>query len=276
MWDCPASRICQRAHGLRCYGAAPYLVTAGFYRNKKQPTRPTRPTMRTQRLSAFPAVVFAFFAAHAPLANAQALKPDPAAASRAARDADNPMRVILEASKLKVRIKPDVDDTPPPEKRVVRAPAPRPAAAKATASAVEAPVVTAVASQPAPAPAPANPPAQMVAKAAESMAMPTALTAPSPIVPAPKPLALPPVPLKLAQLVEPEVPSAVMRRMRSDVTVVIGLTVNADGSVSDVVIKSNPMKALDTAIIDAVRQWRYNPIGEPRTHAVQLVLHSNQ
>ena len=233
--------------------------------------------MRTQRLSAPLAVAFAFFAAYAPLANAQTLKPDPEAANRAAREADNPMRVILEASKLKVRIKPDGDDTPPPEKRVVRAPAPRPAAtAKTTAPAAQATAATAVASQSASALTPVNPPAQMVAKAAESVPLPTALASPSPIVPAPKPLALPPVPLKLAQLVEPEVPPSVMRRMHNDVTVVIGLTVNADGSVSDVVIKSNPMKALDTAIIDAVRQWRYNPIGEPRTHAVQLVLHSNQ
>lgn len=236
--------------------------------------------MRTQRLSAFSAVVFVFFAAHTLPANAQTLKPDPEAANRAAREADNPMRVILEASKLKVRIKPDGDDAASPEKRVVRPPAPRPAApvatAKTKAPAAQAPAVAAVASQPASAPAPVNPPPQTVAKAAESVPMPTALAVPSPIVPAPKPLALPPVPLKLAQLVEPEVPSAVLRRMRSDVTVVIGLTVNADGSVSDVVIKSNPMKALDAAVIDAVRQWRYNPIGEPRTHAVQLVLHASQ
>jgi len=232
--------------------------------------------MRTQRLSAFSAVVFVFFAAHTPPANAQTLKPDSEAANRAAREADNPMRVILEASKLKVRIKPDGDDAASPEKRVVRPPAPRPAAPVATAK-TKAPAAQApVASQPASVPAPVNPPSQTVARAAESVPMPTALAVPSPIVPAPKPLALPPVPLKLAQLVEPEVPSSVMRRMRSDVTVVIGLTVNADGSVSDVVIKSNPMKALDAAVIDAVRQWRYNPIGEPRTHAVQLVLHAGQ
>lgn len=236
--------------------------------------------MRIPRLSVLAAVAFVIVATHATLVNAQTLNPDPAAASRVARDANNPMRVILEASKLKVRIKPDVDDAPPPEKRVVRTPVSRPAAAvvaKAAAPAVAVPAASQVAAAAAaPVAASANPHAQMMAKAAESVPMPSALAAPAPIVPVPKPLALPPVPLKLAQLVEPEVPPAVMRRMRSDVNVVIGLTVNADGSVSDVVIKSNPMKALDTAIIDAVRQWRYNPIGESRTHAVQLVLHSNQ
>jgi protein TonB len=235
-----------------------------------------KPTMRIQRLSALAAVAFVAVATHATLVNAQTANPDPAAASRVARDADNPMRVILEASKLKVRIKPETEDAPPPEKRVVRTPASRPAAvAKATAPAAAVPPGASQAAA-AQAPAPVNPPAQMMAKAAESVPMPSALATPAPIVPAPKPLALPPIPLKLAQLVEPEVPSSVMRRMRSDVTVVIGLTVNADGSVSDVVIKSNPMKALDPAIIDAVRQWRYNPIDEPRTHAVQLVLHSSQ
>jgi protein TonB len=238
--------------------------------------------MRIPRISVLAAVAFVAVATHATLVKAQALNPDPAAASRVARDANNPMRVILEASKLKVRIKPDVDDAPAPEKRVVRTPVSRPAAAptavaKAAAPAVAVPAASqAAAAAVAPVAASVNPHAQMMAKAAESVPMPSALAAPAPIVPVPKPLALPPVPLKLAQLVEPEVPPAVMRRMRSDVNVVIGLTVNADGSVSDVVIKSNPMKVLDTAIIDAVRQWRYNPIGEPRTHAVQLVLHSNQ
>ena len=233
--------------------------------------------MRLHRLFALSSFAVIPCLVAVPTASAQTAPPREAAAaaSRAAREADNPMRVIIEASKLKVRIKPDGDgsDSSSGEKRVVRAPAPRPAAPASVtkASGVPAAETPVLASKPVP--EPPSMPAQTVARAADSM--PTALTTPPPILPAPKPSAQAPVPLKLAQLVEPSVPDSTLRRMRNDVQVMVGFTVNPDGSVSDVVIKSNPMKSLDSAILEAVGQWRYNPIGESRTHAVQLVLRAN-
>ena len=226
--------------------------------------------MHNHRLSSASILLLVLVMAQAPIASAQTAAPrDPAAASRAAREADNPLRVIIEASKLKVRIKPDGDgsEAPPAEKRPAK-----PVVAK-SAPAGSAPT-TAVAKAPAAASqaAPPEPPVTL-AKAAE--AMPTALAAPAPIVPAPKPQALPPLPLKLAQLVEPTLPDSVLRRMRNDVEVVVGFTVNADGSVSDVAIRSSPLKSLEGSIIEAVSQWRYEPIREARAHAVQLVLRAN-
>ncbi|MBC7993116.1 MAG: TonB family protein [Rhizobacter sp.] len=97
---------------------------------------------------------------------------------------------------------------------------------------------------------------------------------PAPVVPAPKTAPL--LPLKLAQMVEPALSPTVLRRMLNDVEVVVGFTVNADGSVSNVVVRSSPMKSLDAPVIDAISQWRYEPTGESRSHAVQLVLRAGR
>lgn len=240
-----------------------------FYRNEAaQPTRPThKKTMRLHRLSISPTLALVLCALSGPPTSAQTVPPrDPAAASRVARDADNPLRVIIEASKLKPRSKPEGDgaDAPPAPKRAVRAPKPVASAPVAKAK-TAAPVAEAASAA-----AAGAPPASTLARAAD--AVPTGLAVPAPILPSPKPQALP---LKLAQLVEPSLPNSLMRRLRSDVEVVVGFTVNADGSVSDVAIRSSPMRALDASIVEAVSQWRYEPIREARAHAVQLVLRAN-
>ncbi len=224
-----------------------------------------------------------------PMASAQTDAPPGVANSRAARDADNPMRMIIEASKLKVRIKADGPEPAAADKRA--APSPKPVAAPVAKRAASAPVTAAAASQSvpsavaaapvatpataaAPAPGPAAhvatpaAPSQTLAKLAEPVSPAAALSQPAV-------QALPPQPLKRLQMVEPSLPSNVLRRIRSDLEVVVGFTVNADGSVADVVIRSNPMKTLDASIVEAVSQWRYQPIREARTHAVQLVLRAN-
>ncbi len=181
---------------------------------------------------------------------------DPEAAARAAREANNPLRVIIEASKLKGR----ATDAPPVRPVAAKPATPAAVAAKAGA----APTASVAASQPAAGPAGVVP---VVARAEPELAT---LSLPAPVVPAPK--LAPPLPLKLAQMVEPSLSPTVLRRMLNDVEVVVGFTVNADGSVSNVAVRSSPLKALEAPVIDAIGQWRYEPIGEPRVHAVQLVL----
>lgn len=200
-------------------------------------------------------------------AQAQTAAPrDPDAAARAAREASNPLRIIIEASKLKSR----ATEAPAPVKRPARPVAAKPATpAPVAVKAEAAPAAVVAASQP------AAETAAIVPAVARVEPAPTALSLPEPVVPVPK-LAAAPLPLKLVQLVEPSLSSMVMRRMRSDAEVVVGFTVNADGSVSDVAVRSSPMKALDDAVVEAVSQWRYEPIGEARTHAVQLVLRANR
>lgn len=199
-------------------------------------------------------------------AQAQTAAPrDPDAAARAAREASNPLRIIIEASKLKSR----ATEAPAPVKRPARPVAAKPATPAPVAMKAEAPAAVVAASQP------ATETAAIVPAVARVEPAPTALSLPEPVVPVPK-LAAAPLPLKLVQLVEPSLSSMVMRRMRSDAEVVVGFTVNADGTVSDVAVRSSPMKALDDAVVEAVSQWRYEPIGEARTHAVQLVLRANR
>lgn len=190
---------------------------------------------------------------------------------RASRDAHNPMRVILEAGRLKVRAKPDndapaavaprKDPAPTAAKAKPAAPAAAPAPATATAKAEAA----APSSAPEPTPAAAAPPAP-APETRTVLAAPTAAPAPAP-APA-RPVAM----LKNIRLVEPELSASVLRRLRGEVEVVVGFTVNPDGSVSDVSIFSSPNKLLDSAVVDAVRQWRYEPVEQPRLHTVQLVL----
>ncbi|HET7795736.1 MAG TPA: energy transducer TonB [Rhizobacter sp.] len=178
------------------------------------------------------------------------------------------MRMIIEASKLKVRIKPDAAPeavAAPAEKRTVPALPAAVAAPKPVVARTSAPVTA-----PAAAPQVAEEPRAEVATA--SPAAPVA----EKVVEAPAAAqALPLLPLKLTQLVEPSLPGSVLRRMRDDIEVVVGFTVNADGTVSDVAVRSSPLKSVDSAVVEAVAQWRYEPIREPRTHAVQLVLRAN-
>ncbi len=83
--------------------------------------------------------------------------------------------------------------------------------------------------------------------------------------------AQPLVALKLAQMVEPFMPDSVRRRMKSNAEVIVDFTVNTDGSVSNVVIQSCPIKTLESHVIEAVKQWRYEPVREAREHSVQLL-----
>jgi len=78
-------------------------------------------------------------------------------------------------------------------------------------------------------------------------------------------------PLKLARYVEPDIPGRIRNRLRANNEVTVVFRVNADGSVSDPEIRNTSSKLLDTVVLDAVKQWRYEPISESRIHAVQMV-----
>jgi protein TonB len=83
--------------------------------------------------------------------------------------------------------------------------------------------------------------------------------------------ATPPVALELVSSVEPVLPDRVRRRMRRDGEVTLAFKVNPDGSVADLNVQASSDSALDAIALDAVRQWRYKPIAEARTHRLQLV-----
>lgn len=124
----------------------------------------------------------------------------------------------------------------------------------------------------------AAPPAPSAALALSSPAAVTAASpagAASPVQPAkaaePAPVTAIEVPLKLVQYIEPEIPQRLRARLRNNNEVTVAFTVNRDGSLSDVGIRASTNRALDQAVLDAVRQWRYGPLPEPREGTVQLV-----
>lgn len=110
--------------------------------------------------------------------------------------------------------------------------------------------------------------AQPTAPAAASQrdAVPVALASASPAG-----AAQPASALELLTAIEPELDDRMLRRMRRDGVVTLAFTVNPDGSVSDAMVQASTDAALEAISLDAVRQWRYKPIPQARTHRVQFV-----
>lgn len=178
-------------------------------------------------------------------------------ATRVEREANNPLRMIIEASKIKPKVKP-AETARPPERAAPAVP-PRPVAS-ASAPAVltrrEVPgdkVESAVAT------------VEVDTESATSVVAPT-------IAPAEPPPAAALAPLQLADVVEPVTPRTLIGKLRGEIQVVVGFMVRADGSVVEPVIRSTSHPQMDAAVLEAVRQWRYQPIAAPRAHEVQLVL----
>ena len=239
------------------------------------------------------------------------LAQDDDAPARARRDADNPLRMIIEASKIKPRQK--ALEAEPAPKAVSQRGVERPTAARqaaVTAAGLPAPHNAAerTSSLPlVPATEPAKPadPLQIGRTAAagvgqepaeEEAPVQSALPAPSP---ASVPMAmaeplpsresaseapaavLPMLPssaapvsnatLELVDYVEPVLPDRLRRRLRNDGEVVVQFTVGLDGSVVDASVRSSSDGALEPVALDAVRQWHYRPIATAQAHAVQLV-----
>lgn len=138
-------------------------------------------------------------------------------------------------------------------------------------------------------PASAPEPAQAVA--ARDTAPAPASTTPAPgAQPEPRALALaspsaapPTVPVAVARQAEPEeeVPLALIKKVDPDYprqllasqrtgTVTLRFTVLPDGSVQDPEALKSPHRRLSAAAIDAVKQWRFAPIGKPRQVSVDV------
>lgn len=188
------------------------------------------------------------------------------AARRVEREANNPMRMIIEAAKIRPKAR--APEAARPATRLAGEPGAATVAASAPAAA-EPPDVQPVAAEP---PPPAGPPESTVATV-EVSAAPRSGGAPEATLPAaetePAPAA---VPLKLANVVEPVTPRRLLGTLRGDVQVQVAFTVNADGSVADAAVRRSSHPAMDAAVLEAVRQWRYEPIAAARPHEVQLVL----
>ena len=180
--------------------------------------------------------------------------------TRVEREANNPLRRIIEASRIKPKAKPA---------EAVRA------IERAAPAAVSS--VAAAASAPAELPRAALPAGTVESTVAtvEVDAEAERAAAPPP-VPDPLPTAAAPAaqlaPLQLADMVEPVTPRPLLGRLRGEVQVVVSFTVRIDGTIAEPVVRSSSHPQMDEAVLEAVRQWRYQPIAAPRSHEVQLVM----
>ena len=218
-----------------------------------------------------------------------ALAQDDDGATRVQRAADNPLRLIIEAGKLKPRTKGDDADAatrPTVEAKAAATPRPapaRPAPQVGTLPDVLVPDVAPVdAATPAPVaaiafvPPPYNPDdyfgvAPPVKDAAAAPARAAPVARPASAASAPAVTQAPPRAPQIVGYVAPVLPDRVRRRLQGDGEVVLDFVVNPDGSVSNVAIRSATDKALESAALDAVRQWRYEPIATAQAHGAQLV-----
>jgi len=217
---------------------------------------------------------------------AQTAKPDGAEAAaameRAKRLADNPMKVILQAGKI--RRKP-VEADPAADTADVS----RRAAARSVAEA--APAVPAAgrvepAAQAQAAPRPAEPTVALVvleaaqlsqASAAEVAPIEVATATPAVATPMPKmvaPQALaspPPEVPKLVSMVGPEVPTRLLAESPLVGEIYADLSLRPDGTVASVALLAPFPRSWQRYLMAALEQWRFEPLSSARVHRVQLV-----
>lgn len=217
---------------------------------------------------------------------------------RAQRLAANPMRVILQAGKIRrkpvgAEAAPEPADAanlrriaaatsaaaPPTATTATTATAATTAAAAGTAAPVAATRAAPVEAAPSvstalvfqasqPMPAAANAVAGL-----ENTAAPEALSAAAPNMVAPQTLlaALPAAQPTLLSTVEPDIPPRLMRDTGGVNEVLADLSLRADGTVAEVQLIAPYPRSWRGYLVAALEQWRFEPMAGARVHRIQLV-----
>lgn len=216
-------------------------------------------------------ITLAVLALLAPAAWGQAGKAEggesDAAMERAKRAAAGPLKAIQQAARINRR---RGEAEPVPVAAVVAASAVAPSAAAGAAPArpAEAAAVAAVlelgAGLPAETPAPVAPIAATPAPAAATALPSTAGVTQTLLDPVP-------VQPRVLQMVEPNIPAAVLAQGPQGAEVEAELSLLADGSVAGVTLLPPVPRAWQRYIVAALERWRYEPMAEARMHRVRLV-----
>jgi TonB family protein len=236
-----------------------------------------------------------------------------AALERKQREAVNPMRMIIEASKIKSRPRPgDVGIVPPtavpdaPGRTVARRETTRAAASVASTpgstgaepdrqnSAFAAPAPARLAEQapggdtslaaespsasdpPAESPVPPSAPApepRQLATGSGGAAIASAAMTPNPVaVSQPvKAVGERPVEPKLLAYVAPDVSNAVLSRLNQDTEVQVRYTIERSGRTAGAEIVGKPSRGLDRPALEAVAQWRFEPVDQALPRVVRIL-----
>jgi TonB family protein len=176
------------------------------------------------------------------------------------RQADNPYKWIL-----------IMDDKPRPKKEEVAAPRERkPVATPASATATTAPrpdrAVPASTTAAAAAPAAASTPAPSLLEATPTPANTPVAAAAAQL----REIVVEEEPLKPVQQVQPELTRQIAQVDIKQGSVKVKFMVNPDGSVSSPEIVSTTNRVLNSSVLAALRQWRYEPRKEARETQVEF------
>ena len=164
--------------------------------------------------------------------------------SRVEREASNPMRRIIEASKIKPKPRTETPAVALPA-RPASAPVREARPAVEAASAAEVPIETL--------------PPQPLRSAVATVDVAAEL-----------------VTLRVLEQDEPSIPPELRALVDGEVAVDVGFTVLPDGRVAEALVRRSSHPELDAAVLEAVRQWRYRPIPVSTPHEVALVLRAGR
>ena len=205
-------------------------------------------------------------------AHANPLQREPS--ERARREADNPMRVIIDAAATKRAARP-VEATAPavPAKRSGSGtgnPAPTPV----TVITAPSKALTPRSRSPAEDVSTPDPPATRAVETASSPSGNLSITsapnqADSPDKAKPPEWALPV--LRLIHKVNPVFPEALQSQILEDIEITVRMGIDPDGLVYRVEVPPDTLAGLEAPIQNALRRWRFDPISEPVTATVVLV-----
>lgn len=167
---------------------------------------------------------------------------------------------------------------PPAPAPVARKPAaPVAAAPKPATPAAQAPVQAAAAPVTAAAQPEVEPPPVLVAAAAPTPApaapIPTAVAA---VEPPPPPVEEEEAPLKLLSKVNPSIPRQMQQTAFRDGFARVKFTVAPNGTVSKAETIAASHSRLGISAIEAVRQWRFEPIKAPREVAIEFAFNNTE
>ncbi len=77
--------------------------------------------------------------------------------------------------------------------------------------------------------------------------------------------------VRLLTMVEPEVPQRVLDDLGRNATILVDLTLRADGSVASVDLASPAPRGLLRVLTPSLEQWKFAPLLAQRTHRIELL-----
>lgn len=76
-------------------------------------------------------------------------------------------------------------------------------------------------------------------------------------------------------MVAPDIPATALRRVGAFDELLVQVSVRADGTVADAAVLTPGMRPVESYVVEALRQWRFEPTGAARTQRMQLVFNNN-